>query len=213
MREKRPRLTGIATGICFALLIFSLLFVWSGIGMLYLIVGSFGLILVFGFGAGIWFGLFNVRKGRIPAMPLWGVLLVVIVGWPLCVYGPVQARISWMRWRTLSEVPMMPQAQNTKIDVKPIGDDNGPLETCIAYKIVRSQPEVFEFYAKQLSTRGWARDTSSAFTRWARAYSVPSIRFLKGNGSVRIHYTDLQKGQTANQPLSLLNDVEICYSP
>jgi hypothetical protein len=146
VHDKKPKLTGIALGICLALLSFSLLSVFQSYAMYYLLVSSFGLIFVLGFALGIGLGVFSASHGYIPAMPLWGVLLTVLVGWPLCAISAVGLRISWMKWRAFSEVPIISQAQSMSVDIDWTGGDLHPPESCIKYSTGVSQQVVFAFY-------------------------------------------------------------------
>jgi len=158
--------TGIASSVCFALLIFSLLLAWFGYGLVYLIIGSFGLIIVFGFALAIWVGLFCAGRGYIPAMPLWVVVLTAVIGWPLCAYGPIAARVFWMKRDALSEVPIMSQAQGMSVSVKWLGSDSGPPRACFDYRAGNTQQAVFQFYREQMQARGWAADEKSFYAQW-----------------------------------------------
>jgi len=203
--------TGIASSVCFALLIFSLLLAWFGYGLVYLIIGSFGLIIVFGFALAIWVGLFCAGRGYIPAMPLWVVVLTAVIGWPLCAYGPIAARVFWMKRDALSEVPIMSQAQGMSVSVKWLGSDSGPPRACFDYRAGNTQQAVFQFYREQMQARGWAADEKSFYAQWVQTNALPIALFQKNNSFIRIEYT--QKGQTANQGSGPLNEVEVCYSP
>jgi hypothetical protein len=185
MHEKWPKLTGIALGICFALLVISIPVALFGYILAYLIPSPGGLIAIVGSLVAILLGLFGVGKGYIPALPLWGVVLAVLVGWPLCAYGPIAARLFWMKQRALSEIPIMPQAVSTSVDAD-MGGDGPPPESCIEYSIDASEQAVFEFYREQLSARGWSESSN------------PNFHFQKNGNFIRIYY---------------LTRVHICFIP
>jgi hypothetical protein len=210
MDDKRPKLTGIVSGICLALFIFSLLFAFHGHTTGYLVIFSFGLIFVLGFGAAIWFGLFCARRGLIPALPLWGVLLAVFVGWPLCTYGPVAARIYWMKREAFLEVPVMSKAQSVSVDVNWLGTDAGPPNTCFEYRTESSQQGVFDFYQEQLSPRGWARDDKSAFARLGQSNEFPTLMFLRSGRAMRVGFYVFSPEAVQHTP-GPPNGVDVCY--
>jgi hypothetical protein len=211
MRDKWPKLTGIALGVCLALLIFSLLSV-SGVlnaAALEFAISSFGLIFVFAFAIAIWLGWFGVSKGYVSALPLWGVLIAILIGWPLCAYGAVAARIFWMKRQALSEVPVMAEAQNTSVDVNWFEVDS-PANTCFDYRIASSQQVVFDFYREQLSARGWAEDTKSQFALQA---PPTTMWYLKTGSSMRIDYSYTRNQRIENQAPRFPNKVDVCYWP
>jgi hypothetical protein len=176
MRNKWPQLTGIALGICVALLIISILVAMYGFELAYFLPGPWGLVLL---AVIIWLavlGALVVREGYIPALPLWGVLLAVLVGWPLCASGPIAARMTWMMWHELSEVPTMPQAQGISVFADDPGE--GPLVACLKYGTTTSAQAVFEFYRKQLPLQGWSED----FLFAQKASSAIGITSFHKNG-------------------------------
>jgi hypothetical protein len=151
------------------------------------------------------------RHGYIPALPVWGVLLVGVVGWPLCAYGPIAARVAWMERQVRSQVPVMPELQNVSVNADWLGNESVPPESCIEFETNASQQSVFTFYRQQFSARGWSEDYTSAYAEYAQANGLPRLFFQKSGYVLSIDFTVMKTAQnrTATPP----NNVEVCYRP
>jgi hypothetical protein len=210
MGKKRPTLTGFAWGVCFALLISSLLLVWQGLAVVY----AFGLIFLPGLVVGVWLGMLCTHHGYIPALPVWGVLLIVVLGWPLCAYGPIAARVAWMERQVRSQVPVMPQAENVSVDVNWLGSDSYTSgRSCIEFDTNASQQSVFAFYRQRFSARGWSEDLTRvaeyAQANGLQANDLPRLFFQKSGYGLGIDFTVKKTAQ--NRTAAPLN--EVCYEP
>jgi hypothetical protein len=147
-------------------------------------------------GIGAW--LFSKRRGsparRRQINPLW----IILVAWPLCLFGPIAAR--WLQlYAEARTIPTCPTCQDGKIvDVDVLAFDNQPGYS-LAFRT--NQPKrATAFYRRELRKRGWrpvpARQLLDGWRMFAyrkpRRYLVVSAPSMIGRGDARSHHISIR---------------------
>jgi hypothetical protein len=198
MREKWPKLTGIAVGICLLLLAFSVLMAMGFFTVPVLV--AFFPFLFLASAAVISLVSLVFHKGHIPALPLWGVSLVVLVGWPICASSPVAIAASLTRRDAALEVPIMAGIPGVSLDV--YWDEPG--RATFEFRTAYPEQAVRDFYRQQLLARGWTEVTETRFRKGERGIDILyGVHYVGNIGN------SFQKFQ--NQASSFPYEVEVYY--
>ena len=108
------------------------------------------IIVIFCLVLGLWAGW----KRWMPNATWQVSLLIALVAWPICIWGPIEARTLQFYWFASNEMPVYPQAVKMKTIVTPLAADNRPGVQILFWTDANSE-QIMDFYFQHFIQRGW----------------------------------------------------------
>ena len=93
-------------------------------------------------------------KGKFSKISWLRIVLVIIIGWPLCLLGPIWIREAGFRIRINVVTPKYPDSKILSTNIVAVAGDGSPWMG-MKIKIHDNFQEIVDFYIRELTNRGW----------------------------------------------------------
>lgn len=146
MKKGKSILLGAVVGIAIGLLLSSIFLVATTLW--YVVLTP--VIVIFCLVLGLWAGW----QRWMPNVTWQVSLILALVAWPICIWGPIETRTLQFYWFASNEMPVYPQAVKMGTIVTPLAADNRPGVQILFW--TNANPEqIMDFYFQHFIQHGW----------------------------------------------------------
>jgi hypothetical protein len=140
---------GSALGVGIGLLFDSLILLGTSAWLTVFIIPVLAPVIL----AAIIFGNLG-RKGKLPIASWFFTCLIIIIIWPLCLFGPIWIREGGLRARFNQEVPIYAGSKIQSSSIEAFRSDTYPHVT-VNFKAEVNYLDAIDFFRSELSDKGW----------------------------------------------------------